>query len=107
MMPAGSNAQLPALVFQQVGAPAPRDLQNQIGLVESRWQFDCYAPKYLDAISLASLLDDALVDNFSGLATVTVQQCIRDGGPTDLGTQDGDKLIRRISLDYVIYYEEI
>ena len=107
MIPQGDNGARAALVVNQLTAPSPRDLQNEIGLIESRWQFDCYGGEsYADALALASMVDDALTVGFTGLDTITVQRCVRDDGPTDLSVQDGDRMVRRVSLGYLIYYEE-
>lgn len=107
IIPQGQNAEQGTLVVDLLTAPAPHDLTgSKIALVESRWQFDAYAPTLTLAETIANAVDLALVDNFTGLSTVTLQKRWRSDGPDDLSAQSGDETTRRLSLSYTIFYEE-
>lgn len=101
------NQQYPALVVARVSGPTELLLDGPTGVEEGRWQIDCWAASYAQAIALAGEVN-ALLDGFTGLIgdspQVLVQMSFKEN-ETDLSNVDGDRTNRRRSLDYVIRYE--
>lgn len=101
-----SETTFPALVFQQVAGQefaSDMDAPNDRKIEQANYQFDLYARNSADVINGAQTLDSVLRNLRGTIGAVDVQH-VEQSNITHLGEIVGDKQVRRVSIDYVIYY---
>lgn len=96
----------PLLVFQQVAGQefaADMDAPNDAKIEQANYQFDVYARNSADVVNGANTIDSVLRNLRGTIGAVDVQH-VELSNITHLGEIVGDKQVRRVSMDYVIYY---
>lgn len=96
----------PILVFRQIAASevAPdMEAPDDAKLDQYVYQFDVYARKSTDVIE-ASDAFDSIFRNFRGTMSAVRIQTVERVNITQIGEIVGDKQIRRVSLDYQIFF---
>lgn len=102
-----ANADWPSLVFFLTSAnPFAEDMEEpgDDKIDQANYQFDVYGRKSEEAVSVADTFD-RVFRNFVGIMGATRVQRIALGNISHLGEIVGDKMVRRVSLDYAIYYD--
>ena len=96
---------LPALTVAEVSAVRSDELLAAFSLTASRIQVDCWAGSYAQAKALSRAVRDTL-DQQSGIIAGVQVERISLSDFRDLGEKTGDKSIRRVSLDFNVWYQE-
>lgn len=107
--PPQSNQNWPVLVFQQVSAlEFAEDMDQPSGekIEQTSYQFDTYARSSADAVGAGDVVDSVLRSYRGTMGAVNVQH-VQRVNLTHLGEIVGDKQVRRVSADYVIWYSLI
>jgi hypothetical protein len=110
---------LPAITYQEIGGSEDVTTDGPLGLVDSRWQFNCWTERpHDDCVTLRDALKSLFRQNYSGTVQgVTIQGThIVGRGDIDALNQENEELTRYgkyldvvISgkyLDVVISYNE-
>ena len=101
-----SNEVWPVLVFTQIaGIEFAEDMDNPSGekIEQVSYQMDTYARNSADAVRAGDVVDSVLRNYRGTMGTVSVQH-VQRVNLTHLGERVGDKQVRRVSADYVIWY---
>lgn len=97
----------PTLVFFQVSKTEQGEEmcpEESPRLDLTNYQFDIYGRKSKQVVEAADTFD-SLFRNFVGTMGATRIQLIALGNISQLGEIVGDKMVRRVSLDYAIYHD--
>jgi hypothetical protein len=100
---------LPAMTYQEIAGPEDVTTDGPLGLVDSRWQFNCWAVKHSDCVTLRDAVKSLFRQNYSGTVQgVTIQGThIVGRGDIDALNQENEELTRYGKyLDVVISYNE-
>ena len=99
------EATMPALSFQHISSPHDNTLDALDTFTSARVQFDCHADTSSAASGLATALNTALNNVTGSLGGVTIQHAYNEQR-SDLSAFDGDRVRRRIQLDFVFILHE-
>ena len=102
------SASLPAITYQQITGPRDETMSGPSGLVESRWQFNCWARTYGESRFVADAVRRVL-DGYRGTVNTIVIQRIQFEDEGDIpiipaGVEVAKRFAKR--LDFVIWYNE-
>lgn len=102
-----NESTLPAVLLSKVSAPRDYDFDGATGLIESRFQCDCYGNSYGSA-KLAARALMVVVNGYSGTQSGVIIQKIsidseRDSNETE---SNADRHLFRTSIDLLIWHDE-
>jgi len=99
---------LPLIVYQQISGRREHTMTESVGLVESRYQVDCWATTYTGAQALAKTVRVAL-DNHSGTTgTVKIEVIHLINEMDGIANIADAKIARRYRrlLEFIIWFQE-
>jgi hypothetical protein len=102
-----ANDAWPSLVFFLTSVNEQAEDFEQPGdskIDQSNYQFDVYGRKSKQVTEVADTFD-RVFRNFTGTMGATRVQRIALGNISHLGEIVGDKMVRRVSLDYAIFHD--
>ena len=102
-----ANDECPSLVFFLTSENEFAEDMEQPGdskIEQSNYQFDVYGRKSDQTVKVANTFD-RVFRNFGGIMGATRIQRIGLGNISHLGEIVGDKMVRRVSLDYAIFHD--
>lgn len=109
---ADESAARPYIVYSRVTASRVRSTDGASGLAQPQFQVDCYAEKYLTAITLAARVR-TLLENYRGTVTLSGSPTasLRIGGiallfDQDLPENDSHPRLHRRLLNFQITHDE-
>lgn len=100
---------MPAVSVQQISGVRDHSLDGPSGLVEARFQVNCWEDDYVGARTLAHAARLAL-NNYSGTVGTCVIQCIQMVNEIDTPViLPGADVLKRFgkSLDFIIWFDEV
>ncbi len=99
---------MPAITYQQISGPRDQTMDGPSGLVQTRFQINCLAEKYIDARTLAEAVRKEL-DGYHGTVNTVVIQIIMLADEADLPqVKPGTDRLKRYGkrLDFIIWFNE-
>lgn len=99
---------IPAVTYSEVSGTRLQVMDGPVGLVESRWQMNCWAEHKLDARQLSDAVRQA-IDGFDGFVGPVEIQSIQCSGEVDLGDFPAGVDVRRrfgLALEFEIWFAE-
>ena len=93
---------LPACRYFRASNPTNHSHDGPSRLKRPRFQIDCYAGTYLDAVKLATQVENTLDGYTGGMGSYTAQASfVEEAGKDDYDPETGR---HRVSVDVVIWY---
>lgn len=99
------NVTYPAITYRRVSTVRFNKMSGPDDLTQVRIQVDCWDDSYADVQTLAAAVINALDGVKTTLGAQVVSHCYLDSRQ-DLSEMDGDRIDRRVSLDFVIFLSE-
>jgi len=96
----------PYIVFSKVSAPRDNTHDGPSGLVNARFQFDCYATTYMGAKAIAAAVQSELEGysgTMGGAGGVLVNGCFYDD---EQDNWDEETKFYCVTQDFVMWYRE-
>ena len=100
---------MPAIAYQQISGPRDHVMDGVSGLVNSRYQFNCWAESYAGAKNLSEAVRIEL-DSYSGTVNSREIEVIHldNEGDMPMVVDDIEKLNRYGKrLDFIVWYKEV
>lgn len=94
----------PAISYQRISTVRLNMLSGVDDFTQVRIQIDCWDDNYSDVKTLALAVRDAL-DDAKLLGSQVIQHCYMES-MQDLSQVDGDRIDRRVSMDFMVFLNE-
>lgn len=95
----------PAISYQRISTVRYQMLEGVDDFTQARLQVDCWSDTYSGVKSLATAVKSALDGATGTLGSQAIQHCILES-MIDLSQVVGDRVHRRISMDFLVYLNE-
>lgn len=95
----------PAISYQRISTTRYQLLEGVDDFTQARLQVDCWCDSYAQVKTLALAVKSALDGVTGTLGAQAIQHCMLES-MVDLSQVVGDKVHRRISMDFMIYLNE-
>ena len=103
--PAITVSGLPAVVYNQITGYREQTMANAVGMVDSRFQMNCWAATYIESIQLVKAVRLAL-NNFSGISNGVFIYVIMAEAEIDIPDFSEIRTTFGKALDFKVWFKE-